>query len=199
MINKPLDKNSPIVDESKMYDTWIKPVEKKFARILLTEEDVKKIDDLTNRMVAAKLAEEGRLQDNNGLYKRYNTGLTGERAIEKHLNMDFLDDAIGHSSTFAIADLKKAGYNIGVKCVVYGENFPLIQTHCIRPEIILFRHPKNKCLFMFCGLYTADILNTYQHRQLVKDPAVSSAKNGFYGIPFFNRINVKEDLDKFNK
>jgi hypothetical protein len=184
-----------IVELDISYESWVKPVQSNFLRIDLTEEEISLVERTAEKIATKKREEKGYLYDNDGLFKRWTTGLGGEVALGKHLGLKILDDRVGPSNEFDIGDLKRIGLDIGVKSVEYGK-FPLVHVFPKRCEIILLKH-QSKFRYMLCGLYTPDIMSLYSSRELVVDDKVRESKTAFYGIPFYKSFKTVEDLNKY--
>lgn len=177
------------------YDVWVKPVQSNFRCIELDKESIERVECTAEKIADVKRLEQGYLVDKDSLVKRWCTGLGGEVVLGIDLRVTIMDSTVGPSTEYDIGDLKKIGFNIGVKSVEYNK-FPLIHSNPKRCEIILLKHPK-KYLYMICGIYTPQTMLRFSSRDLVIDPKVRDSKTGFYGIPFYKPFTTLEDLKKY--
>lgn len=77
------------------------------------------------QVIKEKMKESHHKKDSNHEWKRWNTGVLGEMALEKFLKRTFRDNTIGDSKYYDIPDLSPLNLQIGVKSFRVG-NFPLV-------------------------------------------------------------------------
>ena len=113
--------------------------------------------------------------------ERRENGLLGERAVEKFLQVQFVDLKISNSKNHAKPDLKPLGIDCGVKSAQM-HNCPLIQLLEKQPQIIV-HIDKDTGTAYICGLASPNLLNKlYLKEALVKDAdALRNGKRGFCG------------------
>ena len=172
-----------------------------FVEAVLTEEQIKKLDDFAKRISVAKLNEDEHKTDNGSEVVRWSTGIGGEIAVGNFLGMDFADLTIGKTSEYEVSDLIKLKLHVGVK-TSEKYKFPIIKNYSKEPEIICIK--KNKNTFIICGLAMPNILNTYQSDEYIIADKLKAkgTKTAFYGFrylkPFSSYEELKKLVDDFN-
>ena len=163
--------------------------------IELSNDDLQQIDEFVKAVIAKKASENHHIIDHGQEYKRFHTGMMGERAIEKLFGVSFIDWSVGNSNTYNIADLNSLGINVGIKTVELNK-FPIIHKVPHRPEMICIKRSENTVIL--CGLATIDVLKTYQDDDLILSPALRSrgTKTAFYGFEHLIPIRSINDLPK---
>lgn len=163
--------------------------------IKLTQQDLSQIDDFVRAVIERKAAEAHHLIDHGQEYKRFFTGMMGERAMEILFGTSFIDWSIGYSNDYNTADLRLLGYNVGIKTVELNK-FPIIHKVAHRPELINIKRTEDTIIL--CGLATIDVLNNYQDDDLILSPALRrrGTKTGFYGFEHLLKIETLSDIDK---
>jgi hypothetical protein len=183
------------------YDIWVRPIMENFPRVMLSNQDVEKLDAFVQKVVDKKNTESRYINDPISTTKRFTTGFGAEMAVGKYLGMNILDFRVGDAAHFDVGDLSTIGLPyIGVKAIEYNaesNKFPIVHTYAKKSEILCFKHPK-KHLYMIAGLFTPDILETYSDRSLIWDPSIPKTKTCFYGIPFSKRFEDYSELEKLN-
>ncbi len=181
----------------KTYEDYVKPFSKNFIRIKITEEELKKIDDFVKKIIKEKIKESHHKVDNGQEYKRFFTGIMGEVAIEKLLNINTINWTIGNSNFYNEADLNSININIGIKTVEYGK-FPVIHKNVKRAEIINIRW---KNYIYICGIATQEVLRNYQDDNLIISPLLRArgTKSGFFGFNNLISFNNIDDLKKIKQ
>lgn len=158
-----------------------------FIKVKFDDELIKRITDLTNRVIEAKKGEFHHKVDGNKEFDRFYTGFLGEAAIEQVFGVETIDWSCGNSKKYNVPDLRKIGLEVGVKTSeLY--NFPIIFKENNYPQIINIR--ANNCIYI-CGLATVEVLNKYQDDKLILSPNLrkKGTKTGFYG--FDSLISLK--------
>ena len=172
-----------------------------FVEAVLTEDQIKKLDDFAKRISVAKLSEDEHKIDNGSETVRWSTGIGGEIAVGNFLGMDFADLTIGKTSEYEVSDLIKLKLHVGVK-TSEKYKFPIIKNYSKEPEIICIK--KNKNTFIICGLAMPNILNTYQDDKYIISEGLKAkgTKTAFYGFrhlkPFSSYEELKKLVDDFN-
>lgn len=183
------------------YENWVTPVMESFPRVMLSAEDVKRLDAFVQLVIEKKKEEKRYKEDPESMGKRFTTGFGAEMAVGKLIGMNILDYRVGDAILFKVGDLSTINLPfIGVKAIEYKPDrnkFPIVHTHATKSEILCFKHPE-KHLYMVCGLYTPDILEKYSDRSLIWDPKIPLSKTCFYGIPFRKTFEDYYDLEKLN-
>ena len=175
------------------YKKYLAPCLKGKPYIQLEKEVCDKIAYLAKEIIKAKTSENHHICDNNQEFKRFYTGLLGEAALEKLLNIEIVDYNVGPSSYFNVADLSKQGFNIGVKTVEKWK-FPVVHKHVERPEIINIKKDDNTIICL--GLATIEVLKRYQSSIYILSPYLRArgTKTCFYGFDKLIPIKKLEDL-----
>lgn len=190
-----------MLDIQDLYQQRVSRYADKFVKVILNPLELKHIDNVVSQMVVAKKLETHHKADGASETKRFTNGLKGEFAVAKYLklNIDELNTAIGNSAEFDIPDIP--GYVIGVKTVEYG-HFPVIHKENTYPQIICICHPNAADTIYICGLATVEVLNKYQHDDLILDPKLKAkgTKTGFWGFSELQEVsNSSIDAYKINK
>lgn len=161
----------------------------------LTPQDLRNINDFVHAVIERKLREAHHMIDHGQEFKRFFTGMMGERAIEILFGKYFIDWSIGCSNDYNSADLRLLGYNVGIKTVEL-HKFPIIHKSAQRPELINIRRTENTIIL--CGLATTEVLNKYQDDDLIISPALRrrGTKTGFYGFEHLRKVESLADIDK---
>ena len=170
-----------MLDFQDLYQQRVSRFADTFKKVVLNPLELKHIEGIAKEMATAKQLEAHHRVDGASEIKRFTNGLKGEFAVAKYLklNIDDLNTAIGNSADFDIPDIP--GYNIGVKTVEYG-HFPIIRKENPYPQIICICHPNAADTIYICGLAEVDVLNRYQHDDLILDPNLKAkgTKTGFF-------------------
>ncbi len=179
------------------YDDYVRAYSNNFAKVLIDDDSINKIKSFVNCVIEHKQIETHHIIDSGAEYKRWLTGLLGERAVEIYFNIQFMDFSIGDSKKYHVSDLTKAGYNCGVKTVEKGK-FPIIFKESYKPEIILVKEVRRDNILWICGLAKPTVLNKYQSEDLIISPALRKrgTKTGFYG--FHDLIYPEKIMDYLN-
>lgn len=166
--------------------------------INLERKDLQKIDDFVRAVIERKSGEAHHIIDHGQEYKRFFTGMMGERAMEILFGVSFIDWSIGYSNDYNTADLRLLGYNVGIKTVEL-HKFPIIHKVAHRPELINIRRTEDTIIL--CGLATVDVLNEYQDDDLILSPALRrrGTKTGFYGFDKLQKVKTLSDIDHILK
>lgn len=180
------------------YESCVVKHSTRFKRILIDIEYLRKIKGLAQKIVAAKSEEDHHKVDNNQEIKRFTTGLMGEAALEKLLNLKIIDWTVGNSASYHHPDIP--GYKVGIKTVERNK-FPIIFKNNRYPQIICIRSDKYDNLIFVCGLATPDVLNKYQSDDLIIDQKLRErgTKTGFWGFEYLTPINSLNDLESYRK
>lgn len=140
------------------------------------------------------------------LHNAFLIGICGELAVIKHLDgsIEYLELDIGSSaSEFNHSDLKKFGYDIGVKTVKSGLA-PMVKEKSNSPEVICevdfedmaYRNGAivNIKKIKICGIADIPTLEKYITRDLIYDQENPKYKDrlGFYGYQFLHPVEKDE-------
>lgn len=163
--------------------------------IKLTQQDLNQIDKFVCAIIEQKIKEAHHIVNHGQEYKRFFTGMMGERAMEILFGRSFIDWSIGCSNDYNMADMRKIGYNVGIKTVELYK-FPIIHKVAHRPELINIKRTENTVIL--CGLATIDVLNSYQDDALILSSALRKrgTKTAFYGFEHLYKVETLEDIDK---
>ena len=169
-----------MIMETRYHDQVLK-YKDQFVNISLDDLTVSKIENFVKEVVRRKKTESHHFVDRFQEEKRWKTGFLGEAAVEKFLNLKFMDLSIGCSRKYHISDLSSIGIDCGIKTVEFGK-FPVIFKKSSKSEIIVIKN--NDFLFSICGVATKKILNQYQDDDLILSPSLRAkgTKTGFYGF-----------------
>lgn len=161
------------------YETYVKPYEHRFCKIVIPNQTISNIKLFTNDLIRAKQIEQTHQIDNNQEFRRFYTGLIGEAALEILLGIPIIDWNIGNSKNYNTPDIQSLG--IGIKTVEYGK-FPIIFKKNDYPQIINLKLDESTILVG--GLAGTHVLNTYQSDDLILSPKLRArnTKSGFYGL-----------------
>lgn len=181
--------------ENINYDDYVRKHSSTFIKVILSNNKVEIIKNFVKKIIKAKISESHHLVDSGMEEKRWTTGFLGESAVEQFLKINFIDLSIGSSQNYHVSDLKKVGYDCGIK-TVEKEKFPVIFRKSYKPEIIVVKQSDR--VFYICGLATVEVLNKYQSLDLILSPSLRKrgTKTGFYGFhKLIKPDNVREHLD----
>ena len=175
------------------YENNILPYADNYTFVELNEDEVKRIEKLTDDVVSRKHYEIHHKFDCRKEYNRFFNGFIGELAVEKLLGISVVDWSVGNSINYNKPDIR--GYNVGVKTVEKGK-FPIIFKDNYYSQIICIKCSRN--VVFVCGLATKETLNKYQSDDLIIDSRLreKGTKTGFYGFSHLINISSKNDLDK---
>lgn len=173
----------------KEYNELVTPYAQGKPRITVEPATICKINDLVKEIIQRKKFETHHLIDDKNEYKRFFTGLLGEAALEQFLGVDIIDWSIGDSSIYNEADLKKSGFNIGIK-TVEAWKFPVVHKHVIRPELINVKLDDKTIVFF--GYASKKSLESKQDDKFILSPLLRSrgTKSAFFG--FSEIIPIKD-------
>lgn len=186
-----------MLDLKDLYQQRVSVHAPNFKKVILNNLELKYIINVANKIIDAKKSETAHMKDGIAEEKRFINGLKGEFAVSKYLGIDIVNSDVGHSSMFDVPDIP--GYLVGVKTVDYG-HFPVIPKHNTYAQVICICHPTAPEVIYICGLATEEILNKYQHDDLILDVNLRAkgTKTGFYG--FSNLIDLSLDsIESFKK
>lgn len=175
------------------YKDFVLPYVNNYTLVELNSDEVKRIEKLSLDIAVHKLDESHHKSDCHKGYTRFLTGLLGELAVEKLLDISVVDWSVGNSVNYNKPDIKK--YGIGVKTVEKGK-FPIIFKNNYYPQIICVKCHSD--LICVCGLATVSVLNKYQSDELIIDDNLRQrgTKTGFYGFSHLLHIDSKNNLKK---
>lgn len=156
------------------------------SKIKITKKEQKMLERLIKRILKEKKKEDLHRYDHGKEEERWMTGLMGELAVEKLTGITVIDWTAGPSILYKAADLKKSGYNIGVKTIKKVHMFPVISRQNKTPQIICVRDGD---IIEVLGIATADDLNTYQDDSYIIDKHMLSRKTCFTGLQYLTDIN----------
>ena len=170
-----------------------------YTKIIFTDEDYNFIKDLSDRIIEEKKKEEIHKKDGKCEPKRWTTGLFGELAVEKYFNINIIDETVGNSKNYAHADLKKAGYNVGVKTCCF-PNFPVINRDIHEPQLFVLLNEK-KTQAMILGLADLDLLQENlkdkSNDELIFMKSMLDKKTAFSKIEKLKKINSIDELETY--
>ena len=179
--------------ENINYDDCVRKYSSTFVKIILNNLQIEIVKNFVKKIIKAKKNERHHLVDSSMEEKRWTTGFLGESAVEQFLNINFIDFSIGSSQDYHVSDLKKIGYDCGIK-TVEKEKFPVIFRKSYKPEIIVVKQSDR--VFYICGLATVEVLNKYQSIDLILSPSLRKrgTKTGFYG---FHKLVRPDGIKKY--
>ena len=179
--------------ENFNYDDCVRKYSSTFVRIILSDTKVETIKNFVKKVIQEKMNESHHVVDSGMEEKRWTTGFLGESAVEQFLDTEFIDFSVGSSTNYHVPDLKKIGYDCGVK-TVEKDKFPVIFRKSYKPEIIVVKQSDK--VFYICGLATTDVLNEYQSLDLILSPSLRKrgTKTGFYG---FQKLVRPDNIKKY--
>lgn len=110
-----------------------------------------------------------------------------------------IDETVGNSKKYAHADLKKAGYNVGIKSCCF-PNFPVVNRDIKEPQIfILLNEEKNKAIIL--GLADLDLLQENlkdkSNDDLIIMKSMLDRKTAFSKIEKLKKINSIDELETY--
>ena len=182
--------------ENINYDDCVRKYSPTFVKIILNNTKVETVKNFVKKVIQKKTNESHHVIDSGMEEKRWTTGFLGEAAVEKFLDTEFIDFSVGSSNKYHVSDLKKIGYDCGVK-TVEKEKFPVIFRKSYKPEIIVVKQSDR--VFYICGLATVNVLNEHQSLNLILSPSLRKrgTKTGFYGFhKLITPDNIKKYLDE---
>jgi hypothetical protein len=185
--------------ENINYNDSVRKYSSTFVKIILSNTKIETVKDFVKKVIQAKANENHHVVDSGMEEKRWTTGFLGEAAVEKFIDTEFIDFSVGSSNKYHVSDLKKIGYDCGVK-TVEKEKFPVIFRKSYKPEIIVVKQSDK--VFYICGLATVNILNKYQSLDLILSPSLRKrgTKTGFYGFhKLIKPNNIKKHLIETRK
>ena len=141
------------------YKDFVTPHFQKFAKICLSDDDLKEINKLAEERVKAKMGEYHHKIDGGSEMKRNITGLKGEFAVEKLTGLKIVDRTVGNSCKYNKPDIEE--YGVGIKSVTNGD-YPVIFRDNSYPQIICICSNRCENNVAVCGLATEDVLDKYQ-------------------------------------
>jgi hypothetical protein len=179
--------------ENFNYDDCVRKYSSTFVRIILSETKVETVKNFVKKVIQEKINESHHVVDSGMEEKRWTTGFLGESAVEQFFDTEFIDFSVGSSTNYHVPDLKKIGYDCGVK-TVEKDKFPVIFRKSYKPEIIVVKQSDK--VFYICGLATTDVLNEYQSLDLILSPSLRrrGTKTGFYG---FHKLVRPDSIKKY--
>jgi len=160
---------------------WDKPV------VTLTREEITRANDFAAAIVEHKQKENQYKIDGRSIQKRFFTGISSEIAVEKYLNINFVDYTIGGSKNYNYPDMEKAGIQGGVKSIE-SYKFPLVPKNNKYPQAIVIKNDDYH--YVMCGIAQPQVLNTYQSDLFVLDKNILKKwnKSAFYGFNFLKSM-----------
>lgn len=178
-----------MLDIKDLYQQRVATLISSFKMVTLNPLELKYITDTATAIVQAKLSETAYKKDGASITKRYINGLKGEAAVGKLLKMNIIDPSVGVSIDYDYPDIP--GYGVGVKTVGY-EHFPVIPRENKYPQVICICHPTRNDIVYICGLATVDVLNKFQHEDLLLDANLKAkgTKTGFWGFSQLTELTV---------
>jgi len=178
--------------------------------VSLTNKDITYAEEFARRVVKAKMKERIHQEDGNNEHMRWVTGVLGEVALGKILEVKIHNNQVGNSSDFTVPDLQEPlGLIAGVKAFRIG-NFPLtnrLQTEKglskqAYPQVFVCVDIDNKVAYLL-GLATVDVLlkneNILENNCFVKDQTALARKTAFTSfnelIPFKDVKSLKRLIE----
>ena len=170
------------------FDKLVSPLLSSCPCIDFTDDEIARITEWAEKKSEYKLAskEEHHIADGSKEVKRNITGQMGEWAVEKYLDISFVDWTIGDSVNYAHPDIGIK--NVGVKTVEYGK-FPVIFVNSYYPEIICVK--KGNSVYIL-GLAETAVLNKYLDSKYILDAALAGrgSKTCFTGFDKLKPISL---------
>ena len=180
----------------KTYNEYVIPYSKNFIKVYIDDKKVKEIEYFVSKLILEKKSELHHMIDGFNETKRFVTGFMGEAAMEILLKAEITDYTIGNSMVYHVSDLKKCGYDVGIKTVEYGK-FPVIFKKSQRPEIFLIKKGKND--LYVCGLATVELLKKFQDDDLILSPSLrkKGTKTCYYNFKDLLKVESLHDLNDY--
>jgi hypothetical protein len=174
----------------KKFIKYFKESKQKYVRLKITNETKEKIYKFAKKIIIEK--EYIYRIDNGSELKRWITGISGELAVEKFLDIKFFDWSIGNSNCYNLTDLNSIGLNIGVKTVEFGK-FPIVHKSPTKPEIILV---KDGDYLYLLGIASIEVMKKYSDDDLILSSQLKArnVKTGFYGFEYLQQFRNIKDL-----
>lgn len=185
-----LEKRDKVTIMAERFDKEIPLALSRAKVVTVDSESISKIFRFVDDLIIAKQEEAQHQLDGRKEFKRFSTGLLGERAVEMLIKKEIIDWTIGESSIYAVPDIPN--YNIGVKAAEYGK-YPIIAKNNKSAQIICVTDPKEYGKVYVLGLATPEVLNEYQDDDLILDENLRKkrTKTGFYGFDHLKPITPK--------
>ena len=160
-------------------------------RIKIEENEMRKVDAFASQLVYKKMSENNTFRFDSGkLKQRFLTGITGELALEKVLEISVVDWSIGNTEGYNHPDISV--YGVGIKSVTADNKYPLIYRKNVYGQIIcLVENNEVEVL----GYASPETLNKYQDDKMVKSPNARKFKTAFVGFDHLVPINSLADLE----
>lgn len=180
------------IARKRNWDTDCRPYIEKCPTVMLDQDVIEKIDEFSDKLIAAKLRERHYRVDNDGMKDRFQTGFMGEAALGKFLGVDCMDLTIGISHDYNKADLGCLGIECGIKTAKW-DRFHMVHKVPKRPEIIIVKYD---ITYYICGLATVQVLEDCQDDKLVTNDKLRArgTKTGFHGYSKLLRFNNIDEL-----
>lgn len=174
------------------------PLKDKFIKVTVPESKIKRINMFVQDIVDKKETEGHHSRDLSNEGKRWLTGFCGESACEELFGIDIIDWTVGESAQYHVSDLKKNGYDIGIKTAEWNK-FHVIFVKSFKPEILVFKMSDQE--YLVCGVASVETLNTYQNIDLVRSPALRArgTKTAFTGYSHLLPVANLDDLKNIFK
>jgi hypothetical protein len=171
------------------------PLKDKFIKVTVPESKIERIKLFVDDIVEKKEKEAHHGRDLSNERKRWMTGFSGESACEELFGLDIIDWTVGESAGYHVSDLRKSGYDIGIKTVEWNK-FHVIFIKSFKPEILVFKMSDQE--YLVCGVASVETLNTYQNIDFVCSPALRNrgTKTAFTG---YSQLMPVGDLDALKK
>ena len=181
-----------------LYEKYVCMESSKFKGFRLSDETMQKINENAHKRAESKLNETHHIVDNRKEIKRITTGIKGEYAVGRLLNIDVVDWSVGNSNDYNYPDIP--GYTVGVKTSVKW-NFPVIYKNNKYPQIFCIVNDIHENYVYVCGLATPDVLNKYQTDELILDENLRNrgTKTCFYGFDKLVPVSTLNDIEKYRK
>lgn len=160
----------------------------------------KRINEILNFIETVK--ENGNHKmDKNEIAERLWLSLSGEMAVEKIINKEFIDLIPREKVFYNTYSMKNIGFDCIVKTIEYGK-YPIIKKNEKKSHIIVLKgNDPKKFRFMILGVATPEILRKYSSIDYIISEKIK-AKNiytAFYGFDHLIDFYDYESLSKILK
>ena len=167
-----------------------------WPKIQLSKKDINLINNKCIDIVNVKKSETHHINDSKQIDERFTIGKWAEVALQRFLEIDFIDLSVGTSKDNSIPDLRLIGLDIGIKTSNYiKNNSAVILRDKNEPQVITL-YLENR-VFAICGYADIEILKKYRSDSLIKNKDMLIRKTGFYGydkLTMFNNFRELQNL-----
>jgi len=166
-----------------------------FPKIQLYDKDIDSTTKETVSIAKAKKGEQHHIIDSQRTKKRFTTGYLCEKALERFLQVGFVDLSIGPSKLTDVPDLWPAGLKVGIKGSDYTHYnsavIPNTDTFC-EPQVIVLKLKNN--IYAIAGYADENVIRKYRSNYYIGKTMQNSNKTGFYGYRYLRQFNSWKEL-----